>query len=304
MQRYILVRFAQALSTLILVATAVFFLQRATGDPADALLPTDAPEEARIDLRRSLGLDKPLVVQFVYFLRNSVTGDFGDSFRTGRPVTEEIRSRLPNSLKLAGFAMVLTLLVGLPLGILAATHKGTPVETLAKALALLGQAAPSFWLAIILIEVFAVRVQLLPVAGTGDITHYILPGVTLSTAALAGVVRLLRSSMLDVLDSDFIRFARIKGLPERTVISKHALRNALIPVVTFAGLYLPVFISSAVVVEAVFAWPGVGRLVFQSILSRDFPVTHAVVLMGVALTLAINFVVDVSYGYLEPRARP
>jgi ABC-type dipeptide/oligopeptide/nickel transport system permease component len=303
MQRYIVMRFLQSLLALIILSVLIFILARATGDPLHLILPMQASEEDYANARRLLGLDKPWPVQYWIFISNAVQGDFGISLRARKPVRELLFERLPNSIKLAGFSLVVSLVVAFPLGIVSAVNKGTKVDTMANIIAVLGQSLPAFWVGILLIEVVAGRWQLLPAGGTGGVTHYILPGFTLGWFVVAGIMRLLRSSMLDVLDSEFVKMARVKGVPERWVIWKHALRNALIPVVTFGAIYFAIIVTTAIVVETVFAWPGMGRLTYEAITSRDFPVIQAVVLTTAVIVIFVNLGVDILYAYLDPRIR-
>ena len=303
MRRFLAVRLVQSLATLLLLSLAVFILARATGDPLSLILPMAATEEDYANARRYLGLDRPLPEQYVSFLVRAARGDFGTSLRARRPVNELLRERFPNSLKLAGFAMALSLLVAFPLGVAAAARKGTLVDTAAKTVAALGQALPTFFVGIVLIEVVAGRLQWLPAGGTGGLAHYVLPGVTLGWFVLAGLMRLLRSSVLEVLDADYVRTARAKGATERAVVWRHALRNALIPVVTFAGVSFATLVTTAVVVETVFAWPGMGRLAYEAISGRDFPVIQAVVLVTGAVVAAVNLAVDLLYVWIDPRIR-
>lgn len=303
MQRYVIKRLLQSLVTLVVLSIIVFCLTRFTGDPVVLMLPDDASHEDIMQLRRALGLDKPLPVQYWYFVSRAVQGDFGRSIKGQMPVMDLIRDRLPNSLKLAAVSLVITLMLALPLGVMAAVKKGTSIDTLANIVAVLGQSLPQFWVGIVLIQLFAVRLRLLPVAGTGTLYHYILPGFTLGWFLVAGIMRLLRSSMLEVLDSEFVKLARIKGLSPRTVIWKHALKNALIPVLTFGAIYLAILITGAILVETVFAWPGIGQLVYQGIVYRDFPVVQAVVMLTALIVVTVNLLVDLAYAYIDPRIR-
>ncbi|HXH10063.1 MAG TPA: ABC transporter permease [Alphaproteobacteria bacterium] len=303
MQRYVIKRVLQSLVTLVVLSIIVFCLTRFTGDPVVLMLPDDASHEDIMQLRRALGLDKPLPVQYWYFVSRAVQGDFGRSIKGQMPVMDLISDRLPNSLKLAAVSLVITLMLALPLGVMAAVKKGTSIDTLANVVAVLGQSLPQFWVGIVLIQVFAVRLRLLPVAGTGSLYHYILPGFTLGWFLVAGIMRLLRSSMLEVLDSEFVKLARIKGLSPRAVIWKHALKNALIPVLTFGAIYLAILITGAILVETVFAWPGIGQLVYQGIVYRDFPVVQAVVMLTALIVVTVNLLVDLAYAYIDPRIR-
>jgi peptide/nickel transport system permease protein len=303
MQKYILKRFFQSLLALLVLSMLIFLMSRMTGDPTLLMLPDDATHEDIEQLRRALGLDKPLPVQYWVFISKAVQGDFGRSIKGQMPVIDMIAERLPNSIKLAAVALGIAVLLAFPLGVVAAVKKGTAVDTLANLVAILGQSLPQFWVGIVLIQIFAVRLRWLPVAGVGSFAHYILPAFTLGWFVVAGMMRLLRSSMLDILGSEFVKLARIKGLPERTVIWKHALRNALIPVLTFGAIYLAILVTGAILVETVFAWPGVGQLIYQGIVFRDFPVVQAVVLLTACIVIAVNLLVDITYAYVDPRIR-
>ena len=303
MQRYIVRRFGQAILALIILSVLIFGLVRLTGDPTLLMLPEDATAEDIEQLQHALGLDKPVPVQYWVFITNALQGDFGRSIKGQVPVNKIIRERLPHSARLGAASLVVTLVIALPLGVLAAVNKGSMLDTIAQIIAVLGQSMPMFWVGIVLIQVFAVYLRLLPSGGTGTWAHYILPAFTLGWWLVAGIMRLLRSSMLEVLDSEFVKLARIKGLTETKIIWKHALRNSLIPVVTFGGIYMAVLITAAILVETVFAWPGVGRLVYESIVFRDFPVVQAVVLMTAGFVIVTSLVVDILYAYLDPRIR-
>jgi peptide/nickel transport system permease protein len=303
MQRYIARRAGQSLIALLALSMLIFVLCRLIGDPTLLMLPDTATREDIDQLRSTLGLDKPWPVQYWIFISKAVQGDFGRSIKGQMPVLDLIKERLPNSLKLAAVSLAVAVLLALPLGVLAAVKKGTPLDTLANLVAVLGQSLPQFWVGIVLIQIFAVRLRWLPVAGVGGVWHYVLPAFTLGWFVVAGMMRLLRSSMLDVLDSEFVKLARIKGMPWSTVLWKHALRNALIPVLTFGAIYLAVLITGAILVETVFAWPGIGQLVYQGIVFRDFPVVQAVVLLTAGIVVVVNLLVDITYAYVDPRIR-
>lgn len=303
MGRFALTRALQSLVALAILSVVVFVLARATGDPLQLILPANATEEDFANARQYLGLDQPLVGQYFRFVGNAVRGDFGTSLRARRPVLELIADRLPASLKLAAFSMAVSLAVAFPLGVMAAVRKDTALDRLAQVVAVLGQSLPTFWVGIILIEVVAGRLQWLPAGEAGGLAHYILPGFTLGWFVVAGLMRLLRSGMLEVLDSDYVKMARIKGVAERRVIWRHALKNALIPVVTFAGIYFAILVTTAIVVETVFAWPGLGRLAYEAISGRDFPVIQAVVLLTAVIVAAVNLGVDCLYALIDPRIR-
>ena len=303
MQQYILRRSFQSLIALFLLSIIVFGVVRLTGDPSYLLIDESASEEQRLEIRRGLGLDRPLIVQYGIYIGNFLQGDLGRSVRGRTPVKDLLADRLMPSVKLAGFAILVIFVTAVPLGVIAAVKKGTFIDSAAKLVAVLGQSVPSFWLGIILIEIFAVQLDLLPTQGMGGFSHYILPGFTLSLFLIAGVMRLLRSSMLDVLDSEYIKLARVKGLSENKVIWKHALKNSLIAVVTFGGTYVAALITLAILVEVVFAWPGLGRMVFNGIINRDFPVVQTLVILTGALVITVNLLVDILYAYLDPRVR-
>jgi peptide/nickel transport system permease protein len=302
--RFVLSRVLQSLVALAILSVVVFILARATGDPLQLILPMSATPEDYADARRYLGLDRPYVEQYLSFVGRAITGDFGNSLRARRPVIELIQERLPNSLRLAAFAMGISLAIAFPLGVLAAVKKGTGLDRTAQVIAVLGQSLPTFWVAIVLVEVVAGRLQWLPAGGsTQGFASYILPGFTLGWFVVAGMMRLLRSGMLEVLDSEYVKLARVKGVVEHRVVWVHALKNALIPVVTFAGIYFSILVTTAIVVETVFAWPGLGRLAYEGISSRDFPVIQAVVLTTAAIVALVNLGVDCLYAVIDPRIR-
>ncbi len=303
MLRFVLARLVQSLAALAILTVVVFVLARATGDPLQLILPMSASEEDYANARQYLGLDRSYVEQYLSFVGKALTGDFGNSLRARRPVIELIQDRLPNSLKLAAFAMTVSLLMAFPLGVLAAVRKGTAIDRAAQVIAVLGQSLPTFWVAIVLIEVVAGRLQWLPAAGSERLASYVLPGFTLGWFVVAGMMRLLRSGMLEVLDSEYVKLARVKGVAEHRVVWLHALKNALIPVVTFAGIYFSILVTTAIVVETVFAWPGLGRLAYEAITSRDFPVIQAVVLTTAAIVALVNLSVDCLYAFIDPRIR-
>ena len=303
MQRFIFIRMFQAIITLLILSLAVFLSVHLTGDPALYLLATDAGPEEYEQLKKNLGLDKPLVVQYGVFLSRVVRGDFGNSLITKQPARKLLFERFPATLQLAGVAFVLTMVVGIPLGILSAVKRDSIFDQIGKFFAVAGIAAPSFWIAIMGILLFGAILGWLPTFGRGGLDHFILPAFVLSWHGMAGVLRLARSSMLEVLDSEYVKFARIKGLPERLVIYKHALKNAIIPVLTFSGLTLAGLLNGSVVVEVVFAWPGIGRLMLQGIHQRDFPIVQATVLTAGAFYIVTSLLVDILYAYVNPRIR-
>jgi peptide/nickel transport system permease protein len=291
------------LIALAILSVVVFILARATGDPLHMILPMSATAEDYAYARAYLGLDRPYLEQYLSFVGKAATGDFGNSIRARKPVIELLRERLPNSIKLAVFAMTVALAIAFPLGIMAAVKKDSSLDRTAQVIAVLGQSLPTFWVAIVLVEFVAGRLQWLPAGGIVGFSSYILPGFTLGWFVVAGMMRLLRSGMLEVLDSEYVKLARVKGVVERRVVWMHALKNALIPVITFAGIYFAILVTTAIVVETVFAWPGLGRLLVQSILARDFPVVQAAVLLLATTFVAINLLTDLIYGLLDPRIR-
>ncbi len=304
MIRFVLSRLLQSLVALAILSVVVFALARATGDPLQLILPMSATPEDYAEARRYLGLDRPYVEQYLSFVGRAVTGDFGMSIRARRPVVELLQERLPNSIRLAAFAMAITLSIAFPLGVIAAVRKGTGIDRLAQVIAVLGQSLPTFWVSIVLVEVVAGRLQWLP-AGSNEagLASYVLPGFTLGWFVVAGMMRLLRSGMLEVLDSEYVKLARVKGVLEPRVVWMHALKNALIPVVTFAGIYFSILVTTAIVVETVFAWPGLGRLAYEGISSRDYPVIQAVVLTTAVIVALVNLSVDCLYAVIDPRIR-
>jgi peptide/nickel transport system permease protein len=304
MQRYIVRRLLQAVITLFLVSVIVFILGRLTGDPVALLLTEYSTLEDKELLTKQLGLDKPLPEQYAIFVGNALRGDLGRSIRGERaPALELILERLPATVKLAAIAVLVSFLIGLPLGVITAVKKGSFLDTILRILALLGQAAPVFWLGIVAMYVFSVQLGWLPTSGYGKPEQFVLPVFTMSCFMIAAFLRLTRSGMSEALDSEYIKLARIKGLSETVVIWKHALRNSLIPVITYMGTIFGRMVTGTVVVETVFAWPGIGRLAFESVMLRDFPVLQAVVLFMAAAFLSINLVVDVLYAYIDPRIR-
>ena len=303
MRRYLALRLVQSLVTILLVLFVVFAIARIAGDPVTLLVDFDS-SQADIDrLRTELGLNDPLPVQFVRFLADAAHGDFGTSFRTSRPAMSEVLGRVPATAQLTGFALLISLVISIPLGVLAAVTRGSLVDVIARFFALMGQAAPNFWVGLMLIFLFSVRFGWFPTGGRGGLDHMILPAFTLGAAASAGLTRLTRSAMLDVINSDYVTMARAKGLPRRVVIFKHAFRNALIPVVTILGVRIGVLISGSVIIETIFAWPGVGRLIIQAINVSDFPVVQAAVLLTASTIILANLATDVAYMFIDPRIR-
>ncbi len=303
MQRFILRRLAQSVLLLFVLALIIFALARVSGNPADLLLREDATQEDRAHLLRALGLDRPVHEQLYLFLSGALRGDLGESIRYRKPAAEVFFERLPNTLQLLPLAMVGAIVIAIPLGVLAAVHRGTIVDRISGAVAVLGLATPSFWLGIVLIYVFSIKLGVLPSSRMGGPSHYVLPAITLGLFLVAGMMRLVRSSLLEVMGSEFVKLARLKGLSQTVVIWKHCLRNALIPVTTLFGVYFALLITGAIVTETVFAWPGVGRLTYEAVIFRDYPLLQAVILLKAVIVLGVNLFVDILYAYLDPRVR-
>jgi peptide/nickel transport system permease protein len=303
MRQFVTRRLGYSLLSLLLLSLTIFFFVRVTGDPATLLVEPGASEEDIAAIHQQFGLDRPLWVQYGLFMLNLVRGDFGQSFYYQTPVLELYMNRLPNSLLLASVAMAFSLLVGIPTGILAAVRVGRFWDSAGKLFALLGLSLPSFFVGLVMILLFSVYLGWLPSSGSGTPLHLIMPAFALGWYFAASHMRLTRSSMLEVLGSEYVKLARLKGLPQALVIGKHAFKNALIPVLTLAGINLVLMINVAVVVETVFAWPGIGRLLYEGISFRDFPVVQGIVIMGGTMIVAVNLLVDVVYAVIDPRIR-
>ena len=303
MQRYILLRILQALFTLLILSVAVFLSAHATGDPALLMMGPETTSADYEQVKKVMGLDRPLIVQYGDFLGNIVRADFGNSHMTGQSARKILLERLPATLQLAGAAFLLSVVVGIPLGILSALKRDSLLDNFGKFFAILGIATPNFWIAIMLILLFGAILGWLPTYGRGGLDHFILPAFVLGWSAMAGMVRLGRSSMLDVMDSEYVKFARVKGLTERLVVWKHGLKNAVIPLLTFGGLTLAGLLNGSVAVEVVFAWPGIGRLMLEGISRRDFPIIQATVLAAGLFYIVTALLVDILYAYVNPRIR-
>ena len=303
MKRFIARRLLQGVVLLVMVATIVFFLGRLTGNPVDLMLPEDATAEDREALIKTLGLDGSVLDQFVIFVGKAIRGDLGTSIRMRQPAVEAFFDRLPNTLAIIPWALLLGMAAGIPLGVLAALNRGGLLDRFAGTVAVLGVAMPSFWLGVLLIYIFSVELGIFPSGRMGGPDHYVLPAITLGTFLVAGFMRITRSAMLEVMESEFVKLARIKGLGETTVIWKHCLRNALIPVLTLWGVFIGNLITGAIVTETVFAWPGIGRLTYEAVIYRDFPLLQAVIILKSILILSINLGVDILYAYVDPRIR-
>jgi peptide/nickel transport system permease protein len=302
-QRYVARRLAQAILVVLGVSLVVFVVIRLSGNPAYLMLSPNATEAERAKLVRDLGLDRPVLVQYATFLRQAVAGDFGRSLRYNQPALPLVLERLPATLQLTAAALIVSLLIAIPAGIAAALCRKTVFDSLTMLAALFGQSMPVFWLGIMLILLFSVRFHVFPTSGSGGFEHLVLPALTLGLYSTARVTRLMRAGMLDVIGQDYVRTAWAKGLPGRTVVLKHALRNTLIPVVTIVGLELGTLLGGAVITETIFAWPGIGRLAVTAIFQRDYPLVQAVVLVTALVFVACNLVVDLAYAWLDPRIR-
>ena len=305
MQRYILFRVGQSILALLVLTVIVFTLARVSGDPLDVLLPLEATVEDAARVRAAWGLDRPLHIQYFTFLGNALTGDFGESLRIrGRTAIGLVLERLPNTAALAGVALVVAVGVAIPIGVLSAVKKDTPLDYIGKTIALFGQSLPAFWLGLMMMWIFAVQLGWFPVSGKEHgVLSFILPAVAIGWFQVAALMRLVRSSMLDVLDTEYVKLARIKGVPEWKVIWKHCLRNAAIAPFTYFALIIGSLLVGSVSIEFVFAWPGVGRLAVDAAAARDFPVVQAVVVTFCLVYIVANLLVDIAYAYVDPRIR-
>jgi peptide/nickel transport system permease protein len=304
MWTYVLRRLLLTVPVLFGVTFIIFAMVRLTpGDPAQVIAGEQATRETVEEVRRSLGLDQPLLLQYVRFLRDLARGDMGRSTRSLRPVVHELADRFPNTIELTLAGMLVASVIGIGAGIVSATRQNRWPDTLSMLLALVGVSMPVFWLGLMLILLFSVHLGWFPPVGRGTWSQLVLPAVTLGAASAAILARMTRSSLLEVLRQDFVMTARAKGLVERLVIGKHALKNAMIPVVTVMGLQFGTLLSGAVLTETVFAWPGIGRLIVESILARDYPVVQGAVLLSALTFVFVNLVVDVLYSLLDPRIR-
>jgi ABC-type dipeptide/oligopeptide/nickel transport system permease component len=303
MLRFVLGKLARTLSVLLGVSFLTFMIGHASGDPVLLMVRGDATAQQKADLRHSLGLDRPVLQQYATYLAHAAQGDLGISYRQHVSVSSLLALRLPNSLELAGTAFAAAISLGFALGAVAALNRGRLVDHAIAGFSVLGQVVPGFWLGLMLVLLFAVHWPLLPVSGYGDYSHLILPAVTLALPTLGRMARLVRAGMLEVLSSDFIRTARAKGLPERQVLLRHATKNALLPLITQAGLELGDMVGSAFIIESVFAWPGIGRLTVNAVQQRDFLVVQGCVLATAVGFVLINLLVDLLYAAIDPRVR-
>ena len=303
MTRFLFRRFIGMLVTLLVVSVVVFAMSRVAGDPLALLLDEYATQEHEEELARKLGLDKPIYQQYGIYLGDILTGDFGRSVRYAQPVMDVITDRLMATMQLGLAAFAFSLVAGVPLGILSAVKRGSIVDQVAKVVALIGQSAPPFWLGIMLIFLFAVRLGWFPPSGQQEWQSIILPAVTLGWFFASANLRLVRSAMLDVLNTEYIKLAKAKGVSGRAIIWKHALRNAMIPPLTFAGITLGTLVTGSMVTETVFAWPGLGQLAYQAVLGSDYPLLQGVVIIFTLMYVGAAFVVDILYAYIDPRIR-
>ena len=303
MRTIVLTRLLQAGPALLGVTAVAFVLLYLTGDPSQALLPPEATEATRAAFRHAYGLDQPLPLQYLHYLSRLVQGDFGRSFAYNQPALQVVLGRLPATIELSSTALLIALALALPAGIISAVKRNSVFDRMAMGVVLLGQSIPTFWLGMLMILIFAVNFHWLPVSGRGSLAQLVLPSVTLAMWLAALLARLTRSGMLDVLSQDYVRTARAKGLAEWAVTTRHALRNTLVPIITVLGLQIGALLGGAVMTETVFAWPGVGTLVLESILKRDYPVVLAALILVATGFVLINLLVDVMYCYLDPRVR-
>ena len=303
MQRYLVRRFMMAIVTLLAVSLIIFVMSRAAGDPRHVYLDDYSTQEDWDRLTADLGLDKPYYVQYGIFLKDALRGKFGESISEGRPSMEVILERFPATLQLGLAAFAFSVVLGVPLGILSAVKRGSVLDMIGKVVALVGQSAPTFWLGLMLMFLLAVKLEWLPPYGRQERLSIVLPAVTLGWFYVAANLRLLRSAMLNVLDSEYVKLARAKGVSGNAVIWKHALRNALIPVLTFAGITLGGLVTGSLVVETVFAWPGLGQLAVKALIGVDYPLLQAVVVVFTLMYVIAALLVDVMYAYIDPRIR-
>ena len=303
MQRFLLRRFLISIVTVLVVSVMIFGMSRAVGDPRVLLLDDYSTKDDWDRLGRELGLDKPYYEQYGIFIKDALKGEFGESIQQGRPAMHIILERLPATMQLGFAAFVLSLIVGIPLGILSAVMRGSLLDQFSRIIALIGQSAPPFWLGIMLMFFFAVQLDWLPPFGREGPKSVILPAITLGWFYAAANLRLIRSAMLDVLDSEYIKLARAKGVSSRSIILKHAFRNALIPPLTFAGVTLGALVTGSLVTETVFAWPGLGKLAVDSLFGLDYPLLQGVVIIFTLMYVGASFLVDVLYAYIDPRIR-
>ncbi|GIP59728.1 ABC transporter permease [Paenibacillus sp. FSL W8-0186] len=300
---YVGQRIVQALVSIFGVATIIFFILRLTGDPVLLMVPQNATAEDIAVLRHALGLDQPVGLQYLQFLKQIFTADLGYSYIQNMPVLDIVMERIPYTIDLAIFALILTVIIGVPLGMITAIYKGTWIEKICMPFILVGQSMPAFWTGILLIMLFAVQLKWLPSSGAENLQSLILPAITLASLSIATVARMTRSSMLEQLGQDYVRTARSKGVGIPRMLYRHLLRNASIPIITVIGLECANLLGGSVITETIFAWPGLGQLTIQAIAARDFPLVQAVVVLGAAVYIFINLITDLIYGWIDPRIK-
>jgi peptide/nickel transport system permease protein len=300
---FLIRRLLQGMLSIVGASVVIFTISRLSGDPILLLLPNDAPASLIEQTRINLGLDRSFWMQYLIFAGHALLGDFGTSYRWQMPALTLVLDRLPATIQLAAVALVFSVLLAVPFGVLSAVHRGSWLDTLGKGFAMLGQAMPGFWVGLLLILIFSIELGWLPAFGHGSFAHVIMPAIALGWYPVAALTRIIRSAMLDVLDSDYIRMGRAVGAPNRVLIWKYAFRNAAIPLVTMLGVYFASMLGGAFVVEVIFAWPGVGRTVVEAVFARDFPVVQAGVFLTSILFVISNILVDLSYGLIDPRIR-
>lgn len=303
MTNYIIKRLFHALFVLFGVATIVFFLVRLTGDPIMLMLPPDTPMEQVEEMRHHLGYDRPLLEQYLKYILKLLRFDLGESLRYNESTFGLIIERIPNTIKLSAIAMILSIIIAIPSGVTSALKRGGFIDQSLMSLSLVGQAVPVFWAGILLILLFSVNMRILPTGGIGTLKHFILPSIALALRPMALISRLLRSSIVEALDADYVRTAYSKGLTKIVVIGKHAFRNSILPVVTVIGLEFGYMLGGAVVTETLFAWPGIGLLLSQAITYRDFPLAQAIIIFLSVAFVFINLLTDIFYAFIDPRIR-
>ena len=303
MGKYLRKRLLQVIPVLLIVTLVVFLMVNMSGDPTSMMLPQDATQEARENLREALGLNEPMYVRYGIFIKGLLHGDFGTSHKYNAPALPIVLERIPASLELCAVSLILSIVIAIPLGIWAAQAHGMPFDSIVNGMAVLGQAMPSFWVGIMLILIFGVHLEWLPVSGRGTPAQLVMPSLTLAIGTAAQIIPLVRSSMLEIVHEDYIRTARSKGLAERVVIYRHAFKNALIPVITMVALQIPSLFGGALITETIFAWPGMGQLMVAGVTNHDMAIVQASILMITFITIIVNLLADVLYCLIDPRIR-
>jgi peptide/nickel transport system permease protein len=303
MRRYILARIVQAIFTIFAVTVLVFFVMRFTGDPMSMIVPPDAGKEEIKALKRKYGLDKPVIFQFVLFVKRAIRGDFGESFKWQQPALPLVLKRFPATMQLGATAALVAWCIGIPLGMVSAVKRDSVIDRFGKIFALIGQATPDFWLGVMLMLLFGVKLRWLPISGRIGLESLVMPALTISFIMLASITRLSRSAMLDTLSAEFITMAHIKGVPLIWILIVHAFKNAFIPVLTLMSLQISYLFMGAVIAETIFSWPGIGKLALEAVFARDYPVVQVLVLFSAFIFCAVNILVDVLYAYIDPRIK-